>query len=433
MKRPFFRFALCVIVCLIHIHFNQVGASSLPPTEDYKPENRHYARTFAANLDVGEPRTVRLVYIIPHDGTYNQDVVDKMKVDIITAQQFFASELERHGYGYRLFNIERDTDGTPLVHVLKHENKAEDFMILLYDNFDLLRNAYFVLYDNGEWNFGSGDAPPFAFYTGGGNICPFEDDDLACFGSMVYEGGAAVLPTFTHSVQVLQHELGHVFRLSHNKNDQEFTMYHGLPVSKLSECNARFLAMHPYFNHGIPLETTMMYGAPRPWWLNAFETIDIEVIMPETYMEGDKSFPITLKVKNPNGVYQVFIEADTDNTRGTEFVECQHGDGSTNAVFEFEYSGPPEPILQFELNDSDEHLIQFNVIDLKGNHYRTYMLAKKFTGSPYDVNDDGAINVLDLVSVAKHINNNIYDRFADVNDDGVINVLDLIIISQALQ
>ena len=29
--------------------------------------NRHYARSFAANLNVGEPRTVRLIYFLPND------------------------------------------------------------------------------------------------------------------------------------------------------------------------------------------------------------------------------------------------------------------------------------------------------------------------------------------------------------------------------
>ena len=41
--------------------------------------NRHYARTFAANLNVGEPRTVRMIYFTPNDWQYRADVVQKMK------------------------------------------------------------------------------------------------------------------------------------------------------------------------------------------------------------------------------------------------------------------------------------------------------------------------------------------------------------------
>ena len=40
--------------------------------------NRRYARTFAANLNVGEPRTVRMIYFLPNDRPYRTDVVQKM-------------------------------------------------------------------------------------------------------------------------------------------------------------------------------------------------------------------------------------------------------------------------------------------------------------------------------------------------------------------
>ena len=52
-----------------------------------------------------------------------------------------------------------------------------------------------------------------------------------------------------------------------------------------------------------------------------------------------------------------------------------------------------------------------------------------FTKHPYDprdVNDDGVINILDLVSVAEAMRKSGYRIHADVNDDGVINILDLV-------
>ncbi len=56
-----------------------------------------------------------------------------------------------------------------------------------------------------------------------------------------------------------------------------------------------------------------------------------------------------------------------------------------------------------------------------------------FTTQPHDrrdVNDDGVINVLDLVSVARAMRKSGYPIYADVNSDGVINVLDLILVAQ---
>ena len=50
----------------------------------------------------------------------------------------------------------------------------------------------------------------------------------------------------------------------------------------------------------------------------------------------------------------------------------------------------------------------------------------KHPDDPRDVNDDGVINILDLVSVARAMNKSGYPIHADVNDDGVINILDLV-------
>ena len=54
-------------------------------------------------------------------------------------------------------------------------------------------------------------------------------------------------------------------------------------------------------------------------------------------------------------------------------------------------------------------------------------------GSPGDVNDDGVINILDVVSIINFVLNNeepTESQFSssDVNDDGVINVLDVVIV-----
>ena len=47
---------------------------------------------------------------------------------------------------------------------------------------------------------------------------------------------------------------------------------------------------------------------------------------------------------------------------------------------------------------------------------------------PYDVNDDGVVNILDLVFVASHFGAS--DPKADVNADGTVNILDLTLVAQ---
>ena len=78
--------------------------------------NRNYARTAAANLNVGEPRTVRMIYFLPNDRPYRAEVVQQMKDEILNVQTFFAEQMEAHGYGNVTFRIETDAQGEPMVH-----------------------------------------------------------------------------------------------------------------------------------------------------------------------------------------------------------------------------------------------------------------------------------------------------------------------------
>jgi len=44
-----------------------------------------------------------------------------------------------------------------------------------------------------------------------------------------------------------------------------------------------------------------------------------------------------------------------------------------------------------------------------------------------DMNDDGLLNILDVVSLVNTILNDDYILFGDMNQDGVLNVLDIVI------
>ena len=61
--------------------------------------NRRYARSAVANLNIGEPRTVRMIYFLPNDRPYRADVVQRMKDETRNVQAFFAKQMEAHGYG----------------------------------------------------------------------------------------------------------------------------------------------------------------------------------------------------------------------------------------------------------------------------------------------------------------------------------------------
>ena len=43
-----------------------------------------------------------------------------------------------------------------------------------------------------------------------------------------------------------------------------------------------------------------------------------------------------------------------------------------------------------------------------------------------DINDDGILNVLDIVLMVNMVLDDGYDEIADMNGDGIINILDIV-------
>ena len=133
--------------------------------EDMRERDSIYAATkHALNLNVGEPRTVRMIYFLPNDRPFRQDVVDSMKVTIRQIQTFFAEQMQAHGYGNKTFRFETDAQGEPMVHRVDGQYPDSHY---LYDTpgtvfneieqaFDLNANIYFIVVDNSANSIGQG-------------------------------------------------------------------------------------------------------------------------------------------------------------------------------------------------------------------------------------------------------------------------------------
>ena len=89
MKTPVLHFALLALIGLFFFPLAVAHALS-PPADsvhfyapfDYEQWERDHPRPAAkrlANLDVGPPLTVRLIYFLPNDRPYRSEVVNEMK------------------------------------------------------------------------------------------------------------------------------------------------------------------------------------------------------------------------------------------------------------------------------------------------------------------------------------------------------------------
>ncbi len=96
-----FSFLLCPLGLA---HASTPPVDSMPfDYEQWRRDHAHPAAKPLADLDVGEPRTVRMIYFLPNDWPYRADVVDSMKTAIKQVQTFYREQMQAHGYGGKTF------------------------------------------------------------------------------------------------------------------------------------------------------------------------------------------------------------------------------------------------------------------------------------------------------------------------------------------
>ncbi len=346
--------------CLAMLCFIVVGSASSHP-----PENVHYLEPFdyeqwrrdhplpaakrSDDLNVGEPRTVRMIYFLPNDRSFRQEVVGSMKTEIKRVQTFYAEQMEAHGYGARTFRVESDSDGQPLVHQVDGQHPDSHYYrntLSLVDGelaptFDLATNVYVIVVDNSSGKIG---------------VSPHEEPWSIGRARRVGKVGGAVYITgefrSTH-VALIGHEIGHAFGLLHDNSNFDYVMSQGPGQTRLSACHAEFLAVHPYFNAAIPIEQ-----ASPP---------TITVTSPLKYPPGSTKVPIRVEVGDSDGVHQVSLLYTS-----WDLYACVGVKGEENAVVEFDFSGSTYARVTNSLHEDPTQPLTIIAVDTRGNtgHHR---------------------------------------------------------------
>ena len=244
--------ALALLICLSSLAFSSASDASSPPSnevhfcgvldaEDLRARDSIYAATKRTlNLNVGEPRTVRMIYFLPNDRPFRQEVVDSMKVTIREVQTFYADQMAAHGYGRMTFRYETDADGEPLVHRVDGQHPDSHYLdrtaqSAFWDEialaFDFKANIYFIVIDNSINGIGLGNRKV-----------------VAGVGSSSGKNGGITLLSGNFNLYLAAHELGHAFGLWHDFRDDSYIMSYGTGHSRLSACHAEF------FGRASPLQ-----------------------------------------------------------------------------------------------------------------------------------------------------------------------------------
>ena len=342
------------------------GVIDDPSDKQYSDQfsNRHYARAAAANLEVGEPHTVRLIYFLSNDLPYDDEAVQRIKTNIRFTQDFYAQEMQARGYGETTFRVETDSQGEPMVHRVAGPHPDS------YYSGKGTREIFDIVFDEIEQQF---DVSANIYVAVFGNSQP-----LAGLGGRIGKNGGRALFDTRAGWKTMAHELGHTFGLQHDFNDDAYIMSYGNLQNRLSACSAEYLSVHPYFNPNVQPEDT--------------HPTTIELISPHTYPAEAKNVPIKLKVSDSEGLHQVilFVITPTFLWGAFGFPEvkaCQGLGGVTDTVVEFDYDGVTPSDSLMSLSIPTRHPIIVEAIDVNGNTRRYHFNLESDSPESYIMED----------------------------------------------
>ena len=285
---------------------------------------------------------VRLIYFLPNDRPARPDRIEAFRQLIKDTQMFYADEMQRHGLDRKIFRVETDRKGEPLVHHIDgiftdahyqihtpHKIRPE-----IKARFDTPQHVYVCAIDISSEHIGTrnirdpagescGDGSEF--WRGGGRelTIPVSGD---CF-----------------NLPIVAHELGHGFGLEHDFRDDAYIMSYGRNRAQLSKCAAEWLDSHPCFN---TRENTFTPGNVR-----------IQMHAPTAALPN--GIRLRFDVNSPARLHQVQLLIPTtfaDPAPYKKMDACRLLDAGNNTI-EF---------VSTELFDASQDEVALHVIDKRG-------------------------------------------------------------------
>lgn len=206
-----------------------------------------------------EREIVRLIYFLPRGRWEQRDIDGALDKLIKNVQQFYAGQLEAHGFQRKAFAFEEDASGHALVRRVKGkftsshytENTFDKVWDELPDHFK--RHSHII-------NLVVLDIETGAIGT--------RENAFVC-GIASFERGVVLIPASGNCFNTTSaiHELGHSFGLDHDFRNDAYMMSYGTNRDRLSNCAAEWLNGSRFFNPGqstaqSDVQTTIQMHSP---------------------------------------------------------------------------------------------------------------------------------------------------------------------------
>ena len=313
--------------------------------------------------------SVRLVYFLPNDRPARPDRVVALRQLIKDAQQFYADEMQRHGFGRKTFTVETDKDGEPVVHHV-HGQFNENYYYNrftglevwkeFFEHADDLQHIYLFAIDLSSGSLSGGNVCG----TGGVNYFPSSGNtasNLIGPGPLAMRyfdetqgeevlGGTLAIPasgSCSERIGLTLHELGHAFGLQHDFREginNDYVMAYAHTKKRLSQCAAEWLSVSPFFN-----THSTFNNSPG----------SIQLISTPTYSSDGIS--IRFKVTDADGLHQTQLLGVEMTEQGSwkddKLFDCKQLNGETSTIEFISKALIVEPVDRITLQ----------IIDVDGN------------------------------------------------------------------
>ena len=289
--------------------------------------------------------TVRIVYSLPKDKKPSPNITQKLDKAIREVQDFYADEMERHGFGRKTFTFETDKNGKAKIYLIK-ENQIR--------NYDLLNDIWLVYVDDKSKLLRS--VPLINDYYNYNRTFWYPTKKIIWKEEVKGFIGRRTIVSVSKKGfdwRLIAYELKHQFaaldgkyRVNESNALKRFffrvnnMMPWGKGWAKLSRCEAELLDKSRFFNPNQP-------------FFDKSPKMDMRVAIPKA--SGLRHF--IFEVADEDGMHQVqlFVLRNVKNLLSVEvkFYECQALDGKTKASVVFEISDPE--IMNVVLRMIDMH------------------------------------------------------------------------------